>query len=183
MTAKRMEKQTTTKERKPFTIVFVCTANICRSPMAEGILRYLVASDAFKGDIKVVSAGVGAIKGHKASALAEEVCLDAGINISKHTSQPVTKRLLKDADLVLAMTQDHENELKRLYPEFREKVFLLREFGRARRCGEDNAIEDPYGGAKEDYERSFLLLQRELKRILLFLKRKMKTECNVHNTK
>ena len=176
MTEERLGKPVTEREKKPFTVVFVCTANICRSPMAEGILRHLVASDAFQGTIRVVSAGVAAIKGHKASVLAEVVSLDAGINISKHASQPVTRRLMKDAGLVLAMTPEQRSEMETLYPEFRGKIFLLREYGRTRRLGDGGAIEDPYGGDKEDYERCFMRLQTEIKRILPVLERTIHVE-------
>ena len=162
---KKQLKRRRVKE-KPLTVLFVCTANICRSPMAEGILKQVVSSNELKDMLRVESAGVAAIRGERASAFAQEVIRESGIDISDHRSQPVTERLLKNSDLVLVMTPSHKNEIHEVHPEYRGKVFLLKEYGRKRKSTTDMSIEDPYGGTKETYEVCFLRLHREIKRIL-----------------
>ena len=154
------------KKEIPFTVLFVCTANICRSPMAEGILKHVVSSNELQDKLKVESAGVAAIRGDRASSFAQEVSGEAGIDISHHRSQPVTEKLLKNSNLVLVMTPSHKDEIQEVYPEYRGKTFLLKEYARKRKPQTDLSIEDPYGGTKETYEVCFLRLQREIKRIL-----------------
>lgn len=155
-----------TEKRKPLSVLFVCTANICRSPMAEGIMKRLVSTNELKGKLKVESAGVAAIDGEEASLLAQEVSREAGIDITRHRSQPVTKKLLKHSDLVLTMTLSHQHEIERVYPEYAEKTFRLREYGLKGQLNSHLEIDDPYGGSRENYEICFLTLRREVERIL-----------------
>jgi protein-tyrosine-phosphatase len=84
--------------------------------------------------------------------------------------------LLKEADVVLVMTPSHKAEIVAIYPQYEDKVFLLKEYGRKRRYSRDNAIADPYGGTKETYEVCFLRLQREAKRILPEFEQEVKTK-------
>jgi len=158
------------RRRKPYTILFVCTANLCRSPMAEGILRQQVSSNELKDRLTVMSAGGAAADGQQASSYAQEVCAEAGIDVSCHRSQPVTRGLLRKSDLVLVMTPSHKREIEEMNPAYRGKTFLLREYGRGRRSGTDLSIDDPYGGTKETYEVCFLRIEREVQRILPELK-------------
>jgi len=163
-----------TEKRKTLSVLFVCTANICRSPMAEGILKHLVSTNELKGKLKVESAGVAAIDGEEASLLAQEVSRAAGIDITRHRSQPVTKKLLKNFDLVLTMTLLHQHEIERLYPGCAGKTFRLREYGRKGQLYSHLEIDDPYGGSKEIYEICFLTLRREIERILPEIEKEIK---------
>ncbi|HZJ15005.1 MAG TPA: low molecular weight protein arginine phosphatase, partial [Chthoniobacteraceae bacterium] len=85
-------------------VLFVCTGNICRSPMAEGLFRE--AARQF-GDIKVSSAGVGAIHGQMPSSHAIEVLRPLGIDISRQRSQPLSDELVAQATHIFAMTRGH----------------------------------------------------------------------------
>ena len=107
-------------------IVMVCTGNICRSPMAEVMLR-----DALQrrgaDDIEVVSAGTWAGMGSPATTEAVEVMRRRDIDLSAHRSQPVTEDLLADADLIIAMTSVHAREIGQVSRSALDKTLLMKE--------------------------------------------------------
>jgi glycine hydroxymethyltransferase len=129
------------------TILFVCTGNVCRSPMAEGLLR-----DAVRGrrDFRVLSAGVGAIDGQPPSAHAVSVLKELGIDISRQRSRMLTAELVDQADYIFGMTHGHVDAINLLYPQAVEKTFLLREFDETLDIFEKD-ISDPIGGSYEVY--------------------------------
>ena len=105
----------------------VCTGNICRSPMAEVMLRDEVARRNC-GDIEVASAGTWAGFGNPAQPEAREVMRGRGIDLDGHRSRPVDPEELAEADLVIAMTSVHARELKQLSDEVGTKMVLMKEF-------------------------------------------------------
>src|ERR1700761_7718989 len=107
------------------TILFLCTGNICRSPMAEGIFR-----QAMKGrrDVQVLSAGIGAMEGQPPSPHAVQAVRELGIDISRQRSRQLTGHLVEEADYIFGMTHNHVDTIFMLYPQAAEKTFLLREF-------------------------------------------------------
>jgi glycine hydroxymethyltransferase len=130
------------------TILFVCTGNICRSPMAEGLFRHAVDG---RGVFCVLSAGVGAIDGQSPSAHAVRTMRELGIDISKQRSRMLTAELVDQADLILGMTRSHVDSISLLYPQAAEKSFLLREFDDSLDYYEKD-ISDPIGGPIEVYK-------------------------------
>lgn len=143
-------------------VLFVCTGNVCRSPMAEGLLRKL-ARDAGH-EIAPASAGLGAPHGQKASAHAVEVLRREGIDLSGHRSQPVSAGLIDRADFVFAMTRDHLEMLMLLYPEAAHKFHLLR--GGEVAGGGRPDVYDPIGGTLATYESCKEEIKRALARII-----------------
>ncbi|MFC1477306.1 low molecular weight protein arginine phosphatase [candidate division KSB1 bacterium] len=143
-------------------ILFVCTGNICRSPMAEGILKV----KAEELDIEVASAGTHAYDGLPASGPAVDFAENLGIDISGHSSRRLSGDMLKKADLVLVMAYEHLDFVGDNYPEFMNKVFLLREFGRESDAAEDPEVHDPVGGNERNYKECILILMEEIGRIL-----------------
>jgi len=121
--------------------------------MAEGILKASIARER-AGEIRVGSAGTAGIVGRPATALAKEVSAEHGIDISEHRSSGFDRSTADSADVILAMTRGHVDEILEVAPQAREKTFLLSEFA----DGSDVDVPDPIGGPKEEYERVFDML-------------------------
>ena len=154
------------KRKKRRTIVFVCTGNTCRSPMAQGILQAYL-DEAGISHIDVKTAGVMTIPGLIPSPDAVQVMNAQGIDISKHRSAPLTPEMLRKADLILGMTPFHVQFALRMDDEARgagaagiparEKTFLLKEYTKSDL--KNYQITDPMGATLEVYKRVY----REIK--------------------
>ncbi len=128
-------------------LIFVCTGNTCRSPMAEGLLRALLPIDS---DWEISSAGVCAADGWPVSEHSVDALREKKIDISELTSTALTTALIKKADLIVTMTEGHRQAVLAAVPESESKVFLLKSFGIAK-CATD--IYDPVGEALDVYRR------------------------------
>src|SRR5580692_825097 len=129
------------------TVLFICTGNICRSPMAEGIFRHIMKG---RRDIQVMSAGIGAMEGQAPSPYAVQAVRELGIDISKQRSRQLTGDLVQEADYIFGMTHSHVDTVLLLYPQAAEKTFLLREFDDTLDIFEKD-ISDPIGGSYDIY--------------------------------
>jgi glycine hydroxymethyltransferase len=127
-------------------VVFVCTGNVCRSPMAEALFRDLTKTQA--GFISS-SAGIGAADNQPPSAHSITAMRELGIDISDLRSRMISPAMVADADLILAMTFGHHDVLQMLFPEAADKIFLLREFEEA--ADGELEIDDPIGQPVEVY--------------------------------
>lgn len=128
-------------------VLFVCSANQCRSPMAEVLFREHLEQLGVEDEWRVESAGVWAMDGASATALARDVMSERGLDLTLHQSQGVHADLLREFDLVLVMEDRHLRSLQRNYPEEADKVYLLT----AMADGEGD-VEDPVWGTKETYQ-------------------------------
>lgn len=122
------------------TIVFVCTGNLCRSPMAEGIFRTLLQIDGKDDLYGARSAGTWTIDGQSASALAVQAMREMGLDITAHRTHHLINEDVNRASLVVVMGRDHKEALLAEIPQEREKIVLLSEL-----AGESHDISDPYG--------------------------------------
>ncbi|MCK9268353.1 MAG: low molecular weight protein arginine phosphatase [Alkaliphilus sp.] len=148
------------------TILFVCTGNTCRSVMAEALFKHMLADrkDKLK-DIKVISAGIYAWEGDKASYGAEKILKEKGINVTEYSSRLLTPKLVEEADLVLTMTSNHKRAVLGMCPKAGTKVHTLKEYALNRgdkevhisdigSGGADYDIKDPYGQSVDVYRES-----------------------------
>lgn len=155
---------------EPFNILFVCSGNSCRSPIAEGLLKAKLAAD-FKDNVVVQSAGTLGINGNPATEYAIHVTDELGGDIEQHRSQGLTEELVREADIIFCMAPEHEKYIVSLIPEVRENVFLLRSFARGSEEKFTEKIEDPIGASLEVYQQCGEFIDEELDRILPTLKK------------
>lgn len=141
------------------TIIFICTGNTCRSPMAEGLFRQL-GGEAETG-LTAASAGLYTENGLPASANAVAAAAERGADISAHRSRQLTPEMVREAKYLVCMTGAHYDRLCELFPEARDKVFTL--------LPED--ISDPFGGDLETYRRAAAEIDRGVRGIIANLRR------------
>ena len=108
-------------------ILFVCTGNTCRSPMAEWILKTELNKESIN-DFTVSSAGISVIFPSGPSNHAVEVMKKDGIDISLHQSKQITNDMIKEADLILTMTVNHKDTITNAFSETADKVLTLKEY-------------------------------------------------------
>jgi len=130
-------------------ILFVCTGNTCRSPMAEAVAKKLLAEkigcpipELPSHNVRVLSAGTSGGLG-EASEQSVRVMAERGLDISKHTSRPVSEEMLSQSDLILTMTTAQLDAIRHLAPDAGE---------RAQRLLPDRDVPDPIGGSDAEYE-------------------------------
>ncbi len=153
-----------TEERRPYSILFVCSGNSCRSPMAEGLLRLKLPSR-LQDEVEVRSAGTLDIEGMPAAEYSRRVVREMGGDISDHRSQGLSHDLVANADLILAMATEHVDYLRRRFPAYRENVFLLKQFANGEPL-DDPDIEDPIGSSLAIYRECGESIANEIDRIL-----------------
>jgi glycine hydroxymethyltransferase len=146
-------------------VLFVCTGNICRSPIAEGLFRRMTGN---RKDIEVASAGVHAVRGQPPSLYAVEVCAEEGTNISDLRSQPLTGGLVDQATHIFAMTGAHLETIQTLFPQSAEKTFLIREFEEPGTTVWRD-VPDPIGLGREVYEDCARIIKNALPSVLAFV--------------
>src|SRR6476619_4804339 len=127
-------------------LLFVCTGNTCRSPMAEAIARKITIERGLH-DVEVMSAGTSAWDGAPASDGALLVGMERGLDLSQHRAQTLTRELVQNADLVLAMGPHHLERIEALGGT--GKAYLLTDF--ASRGKSQRPVNDPIGGELDLY--------------------------------
>lgn len=141
-------------------ILFVCTGNTCRSPLAEALARKVIVERAL-ADIEVLSAGTSAWDGAPASDGALLVGMERSLDLSPHRAQTLTRELVRDADLILAMGPHHLERVEALGGAGR--AYLLTDF--ASRGSSSRAVNDPIGGELDLYRSTADELEEEIRRV------------------
>lgn len=145
-------------------VLFVCTGNTCRSPMAEALFsRMLQQGDHPADEIKIESAGLYAWENETASPEAIEVMSQLGIDLTGHRSRLVNEAMVQDADLILTMTRRHRDQLQENFPYLKDKIYTLAEY-----AGQPNQeIPDPYGQNIEAYQQALEQIRKLLEEVIV----------------
>ncbi len=138
----------------PRIVLFVCTGNVCRSPMATALLNAQAQREGDSDQMIARSAGTWAMENQPASGHALSVMAARGIDLSGHRGHTVTRQDLADADVVIVMTRSHRDALVAEFPECRPKLHLMSEL-------KDRVfdVSDPYGGTLAEYQETAAQLE------------------------
>jgi RpiB/LacA/LacB family sugar-phosphate isomerase len=147
------------------TILFICTGNVCRSPMAEALFRREAQG---RGAFRALSAGLGAMDGQPPTVHSVEAMRKLGVDISEQRSRMLTADLVRQADYIFGMTHSHVDTVALLYPQAAEKTFLLREFDDTLESFEKD-IGDPIGSSYEVYEECRDQIEQGIASLLKFM--------------
>ena len=144
----------------PRRILFVCTGNICRSAMAEHLLRHLAATRGL--DLETASAGIAAEPYYQVPDAAKRLLTAEGVPPFEHKARLATREVLRWADLILVMSAEHYDHIVELYPEFSSRTRLFRE---AAGFGEQD-VEDPMSRPDEVFARCLGVIKESLEALL-----------------
>lgn len=154
--------ESTLKRLSGFVAIVVCTGNTCRSPMGEAILRKLIAEkigcpieQLDEKGVSVMSAGIAAMSGGGPAGQAVEVMREQGLDIEKHSSQPLTDRLAQFADYIFTMTGGHRNAVVNAWPETAARTHLV--------CRDGADVSDPIGQSVGVYQSTAEQIETNLK--------------------
>ncbi len=146
------------EEQTP-SVLFVCTANVCRSPMAAALFRSLLKENGIDPNFwRIESAGTWAIKGRPAAPEVVALLAARGMNIKTHRSRILDQEMVKRFDLVVTMESGHKEALQAEFRSLRDRIFTLAEL-----AGETGSVEDPMGGPPEAYAAAAEEIERLLR--------------------
>jgi tRNA threonylcarbamoyl adenosine modification protein (Sua5/YciO/YrdC/YwlC family) len=152
-------------------VLFVCTGNSCRSIMAEGLLKTMLAEQG-KKDLEVISAGIVGVNGFPPTTETIQVMQETGVDVSGYKTNHITATLINRADLILVMQETHRKEVLRRVPHSKGRVHLLREFTKEAHTGTDEfgtEVPDPITRPIEAYRSILGIIKKNIETLVHML--------------
>ncbi len=140
-------------------VLVVCTGNVCRSPMAQALIRKEIEDRGLASDIAVDSAGTYAMVDHPASGGSINAMAQRGLDINAHRAKQLTADLVNQADVILVMEERHRRSIFVTWPRAIMKTLLLSELS-----GDHAGIDDPYGGEQWEYDQTAEIIEGYVQR-------------------
>ncbi len=138
------------KDSKPNKVIFVCSGNICRSPMGEGLLKHAIEATSQDDPVRkleVCSAGTSTVDGLPPSAHSVTAMKDVGIDIEDYRSTALTQEMVDDAFAIFAMADSHIDTMRHYFKNLPERTFRVLDMSDMKR----KLVFDPYGGDLAEY--------------------------------
>ena len=150
-------------------VMFICTGNICRSAMAEGMLKKMAQEE--KIEAEICSCGIYAETGDEATYNAIDAMKDYDVDITSHKATNIRDSKIKEMDIILCATNTHKQNVLYLYPELKGKVYTMKEYAGIDKNGQDLDIKDPWGYDLNVYKHCAKEIQECLEKIVEKLKK------------
>lgn len=144
-------------------IMFICTGNICRSAMAEGMLKKMAIER--KLDIETYSCGIYAEDGDYATYNAIYVSKNYDVDISNHRATNIRNSKIEDMDVILCATKSHKQAVVYMYPNLKDKIYTMKEYAGLDKNKQDMDIKDPWGYDIETYNNCISEIEKCLEQI------------------
>ena len=146
--------------KHPKEVLFVCTGNSCRSVMAEGLFRKMAQERSL--DIAARSCGTSALEGIGASIETRRVMKDRGVDVGGHRGRKISPDIIDRADIIFVMQTAHRDYVNALFPDARDRVYLLSDFYPGEKREFTTGIPDPIGMGGEFYQNVLEVIQKSL---------------------